>query len=68
MTETNYLGTINLAEACYREVPHFKQFLMAGTSEEYGMVLQSTKERLNEKSELNPTARTPFPKSEPILP
>lgn len=34
--ETNFLGTINLAESCLREVPHFKQFLFAGTSEEYG--------------------------------
>lgn len=31
VTETNYLGTVNLAEACYREVPHFGQFIMAGT-------------------------------------
>ena len=28
--EVNYLGTINLAEACYREVPHFKQFIFSG--------------------------------------
>jgi len=34
--ETNLLGTINLAESCLREVPHFKNFLFAGTSEEYG--------------------------------
>jgi len=32
----NTLGTINLAEACLREVPFFKMFLFAGTSEEYG--------------------------------
>ncbi len=34
--DVNSLGTINLAEACLREVPHFKHFLFAGTSEEYG--------------------------------
>jgi len=34
--ETNLLGTINLAESCLREVPHFKNFLFAGSSEEYG--------------------------------
>ena len=36
VSETNFLGTINLAESCLREVHHFKQFLFAGTSEEYG--------------------------------
>ncbi|MFX1537031.1 MAG: NAD-dependent epimerase/dehydratase family protein [Promethearchaeota archaeon] len=34
--ETNFLGTVNLAESCLREVPSFKRFLFAGTSEEYG--------------------------------
>jgi len=34
--ETNLIGTINLAEACLRETYNFKQFLFAGTSEEYG--------------------------------
>ena len=34
--ETNFLGTVNLAEACLREIPHFKQFLFASTSETYG--------------------------------
>ena len=34
--ETNLLGTINLAEACLREVPHFWHFLFASTSETYG--------------------------------
>ncbi len=56
VTETNYLGTINLAEACYREVPHFKQFIMAGTSEEYGMSLKNTKEKLVETSLLHPNS------------
>ena len=34
--ETNFLGTVNLAEACLREIPHFKHFLFASTSETYG--------------------------------
>jgi len=34
--DTNLKGTVNLAEACLREVPHFKQFLYASTSETYG--------------------------------
>ena len=34
--ETNFLGTVKLAEACLQEVSHFKHFLFAGTSEEYG--------------------------------
>lgn len=34
--EVNTIGTINLAESCLREVPHFKQFLFASTSETYG--------------------------------
>lgn len=34
--QTNLLGTVNLAEACLREVPHFRHFLFASTSETYG--------------------------------
>lgn len=34
--ETNLIGTVNLAESCLREVPHFKHFLFASTSETYG--------------------------------
>jgi nucleoside-diphosphate-sugar epimerase len=34
--ENNFIGTINLAESCLRESNNFKQFLFAGTSEEYG--------------------------------
>jgi len=36
VTYVNYVGSINLAESCLREVPNFKQFITAGTSEEYG--------------------------------
>lgn len=34
--ETNFMGTVNLAEACMQEVGQFGHFLFAGTSEEYG--------------------------------
>ncbi len=34
--ESNLIGTINLAEAALRESHYFRQFLFAGTSEEYG--------------------------------
>jgi nucleoside-diphosphate-sugar epimerase len=34
--EANFLATVNLAEICLREVPHFKHFLFASTSETYG--------------------------------
>lgn len=36
VTEANFLATVNLAEACLREVPHFGHFLFASTSETYG--------------------------------
>jgi dTDP-glucose 4,6-dehydratase len=56
VTEANYLGTINLAEACYREVPHFKQLVAAGTSEEYGMTLSDKGHKLTEESPLHPNS------------
>ena len=34
--DANLSGTVNLAESCLREVPHFKHFLFASTSETYG--------------------------------
>jgi dTDP-glucose 4,6-dehydratase len=34
--ESNFIGTVNLAEACIHEVPHFRHFLFASTSETYG--------------------------------
>jgi len=34
--EANLIGTVNLAEACLREVPQFRQFLFASSSETYG--------------------------------
>lgn len=51
--EVNILGTVNLAEACLREVPHFKHFLYAGTSEEYG---NQTKFPVKENAELRPNS------------
>lgn len=56
VTETNYLGSMNLAEACYKEVPDFKQFITAGTSEMYGMTLKSAKQKLTESSPLLPNS------------
>lgn len=34
--EANLMGTVNLVESCLREVPHFKHFLFASTSETFG--------------------------------
>src|SRR5580704_5532847 len=34
--DANLIGTVNLAESCLREVPHFKHFLFASTSETFG--------------------------------
>ena len=56
VSEVNYIGSVNLAEACYKEVPDFKQFITAGTSEEYGMALTSPKEKLTEESPLMPNS------------
>ena len=56
VSEVNYIGPVNLAEACYREVPGFKQFISAGTSEEYGMTLQDTAHKLTEESALLPNS------------
>ncbi|MEW6592548.1 MAG: GDP-mannose 4,6-dehydratase [Candidatus Hadarchaeota archaeon] len=51
--EVNALGTINLAEACFREVKNLKQFLWAGTSEEYG---NQDKFPIREDAELKPNS------------
>ncbi len=51
--EVNALGTINLAEACLREVRNFKHFLYAGTSEEYG---NQDKFPATEDAELRPNS------------
>ena len=36
VSEVNYVGTVNLAEACRKFVPDFKLFCMASTMETYG--------------------------------
>lgn len=36
VNEVNYLGTVNLVEACRREVPNLKKFVFASTMEIYG--------------------------------
>lgn len=51
--EVNALGTVNLAEACLREVPNLKHFLYAGTSEEYG---NQDKFPATEDAELRPNS------------
>jgi len=56
VSEVNYVGSVNLAEACYREAPEFKQFIAAGTSEEYGMTLTDAKHKLTEDSQLKPNS------------
>ena len=56
VSEVDYMGSVNLAEACYKEAPDFKQFIFAGTSEEYGMTLQSTDSKLVEDSPLIPNS------------
>lgn len=50
--ETNYLGTINLAESCYKLVPHFQQFIFSGSAEEYGV--QPYGVPIREDAPLNP--------------
>jgi nucleoside-diphosphate-sugar epimerase len=53
VTEANFNGTINLAEACLREAHSFKHFLFAGTSEEYG---NQTEFPIKETAELRPNS------------
>ena len=51
--ETNFLATMNLAEICLREVHNFRQFLFAGTSEEYG---NQDNTPIKETAELHPNS------------
>lgn len=51
--DTNLQGTVNLSEACLREIPHFRHFLFAGTSEEYG---NQAKFPIEENAELRPNS------------
>ena len=56
VSEVNYLGSINLAEACRQEANNLKQFMVAGTSEEYGMSITSNDKKLSESSKLIPNS------------
>jgi len=51
--EANLMGTLNLAEACLREIHNFKRFLFAGTSEEYG---NQKKPPVDEQADLHPNS------------
>ena len=42
--ETNFLGTVNLAELCRRYVPNFQQFIFASTAEVYGVCEELNKD------------------------
>ena len=55
VTEVNYLGSINLAEAA-RSTGNLKQFIFAGTSEEYGLAILDKSKMLTEESELKPNS------------
>lgn len=41
--ETNFLGTVTLAELCRRYVPNFQQFIFASTAEVYGTTPEKCK-------------------------
>jgi nucleoside-diphosphate-sugar epimerase len=51
--ETNFLGTVNLAESCLRNIHHFRHFLFAGSSEEYG---NQENFPIKERAELHPNS------------
>lgn len=51
--EINYMGTINLAEACRKEVPNLKKFIFASTMEVYGRL---DKKPFSEDIDVNPTS------------
>lgn len=55
VTSVNYLGSVNLAEAC-REECNIKAFITAGTSEMYGMTLQDRYSCLREEDTLTPNS------------
>ena len=54
--ENNLVGTVNLAEACLREVHNFKQFLFASTSEVYGNNGHWTQYEINRLKPASPYA------------
>ncbi len=52
VTNTNYLGTVNLAEAAMKEVPQLKRFIFASSMETYGF--QDKREPFVETDESKP--------------
>lgn len=52
VTETNYLGTINLAEAALKHCPNLKRFIFASSMETYGF--QNKREAFIETDESRP--------------
>jgi nucleoside-diphosphate-sugar epimerase len=52
VTETNYLGTINLAESALKHCPNLKRFIFASSMETYGF--QSKREAFVETDESRP--------------
>ena len=42
--ETNFIGTVNLAELCRRYIPNFQQFIFASTAEVYGVCGEQVKD------------------------
>jgi len=52
VTETNYLGTINLAESALKHCPNLKRFIFASSMETYGF--QSKREPFIETDESRP--------------
>lgn len=55
VTEVNYMASVNLAEAS-RKLSHLDKFIVAGTSEMYGMELQDPNGKLSEQSKLIPNS------------
>ncbi len=53
--EVNYSATVNFAEAC-RKQENLKQFIFAGSSEEYGAALKNARQKITEETPLNPTS------------
>ena len=51
--QTNFSATVNLAEACRSNVKNFRQFVFAGTSEEYG---QQQEFPIKENADLRPNS------------
>jgi dTDP-glucose 4,6-dehydratase len=56
VSEVNYQASVNLIEACHEYADNLKQFIFAGTSEEYGQALKDRNHKLSEDSELIPNS------------